>query len=38
VEDRAEGTYVEIVPGAVGNAVQLDGNTSYILREAEDAP
>ncbi len=37
-EDRVKGTYVKIVPGALGNAIQLDGNTSYILREAEDAP
>ncbi|MCK4291553.1 MAG: hypothetical protein KAY65_00030 [Planctomycetes bacterium] len=38
VEDRAEGAYVKIVPGAVGNAIQLDGNTSYVLRKPENAP
>jgi hypothetical protein len=37
-EDRVNGTYAKIVPGALGNAIQLDGNTSYILRGAEDAP
>jgi len=38
IEDRVEGTYTKIVPGVLGKAIQLDGNTSYILRESENAP
>jgi hypothetical protein len=38
IEDQVRGTYAKIVPGAVGQAIQLDGNTSYVLREGEDAP
>ena len=38
VQDQICGAYVKIVPGVSGNAIQLDGYTSYILREGQDAP
>jgi predicted nucleic acid-binding Zn-ribbon protein len=40
VKDRVEGAYFKIVAGVSGNAIKLDGNTSYIVRDrdAADAP
>lgn len=38
VEDRIEGAYAKIVPGVSGNAIQLDGYTSYIVRQELYAP
>ena len=40
VQDRVEGAYFKIVAGVSGNAIKLDGNTSYIVRDhdAADAP
>jgi Skp family chaperone for outer membrane proteins len=38
VKDRVHGGYFKIVPRAIGNAIKLDGNTSYIVRSECDAP
>jgi len=37
VKDQVHGAYFKIVPGVSGNAIKLDGNTSYIVRGECDA-
>ena len=37
-KDRVVGTFFKLVPGVRGNAILLDGNTSYIQRRGESVP
>ena len=36
--DRVYGAYFKLVPGISGNALLLDGNTSFVLASSENAP
>ena len=38
VQDRVHGGYFKIVPGASGNSLLLDGQTSFVVRTGENAP
>ena len=38
VQDRVHGGYFKIVAGALGSALLLDGQTSFVLRSGENAP
>ena len=38
VQDRVEGAYFKVVGGASGNALLLDGQTSFVLRADDNAP
>lgn len=38
VEDHVKGAFFRLVEGVSGKALQLDGNSSYIVREGEAAP
>jgi hypothetical protein len=38
IKDHVQGSFFQLVPGVIGNAIQLDGNTSFIQRQIEKAP